>query len=37
VLRLPFARKLCADGRTVSPQALTAFADAAMTFTCAAA
>jgi acyl-coenzyme A thioesterase PaaI-like protein len=37
VLRLPFTRKLCADGRTISPQALMAFADAAMVFACAAA
>lgn len=37
VLRLPFTRKLCADGRTVSTQALMAFADAAMIFACAAA
>ena len=37
VLRLPFTRKLCADGKTVSTQALMAFADAAMIFACAAA
>jgi acyl-coenzyme A thioesterase PaaI-like protein len=37
VLRLPFTRKLCADGKTVSTQALTAVADAAMIFACAAA
>lgn len=37
VLRLPFSRKLCADGKTVSPQALMALADAAMIFACAAA
>ncbi|MGD9920238.1 MAG: PaaI family thioesterase [Pseudorhodoplanes sp.] len=37
VLRLPFTRKLCADGKTISPQALMAFADAAMVFACAAA
>ncbi|HWV40353.1 hotdog domain-containing protein [Pseudorhodoplanes sp.] len=37
VLRLPFTRKLCADGKTVSPQAVMALADAAMIFACAAA
>lgn len=37
VLRLPFSRKLCPDGKTVSTQALMAFADAAMIFACAAA
>jgi len=37
VLRMPFSSRLCADGRTVSPQALTALADAAMVFACAAA
>jgi acyl-coenzyme A thioesterase PaaI-like protein len=37
VLRLPFTRKLCADGKTISTQALMAFADAAMVFACAAA
>jgi acyl-coenzyme A thioesterase PaaI-like protein len=37
VLRLPFTRKLCADGKTISTQALMAFADAAMIFACAAA
>jgi acyl-coenzyme A thioesterase PaaI-like protein len=37
VLRLPFTRKLCADGKIVSTQALMAFADAAMIFACAAA
>jgi acyl-coenzyme A thioesterase PaaI-like protein len=37
VLRLPFTRKLCPDGKTISTQALMAFADAAMIFACAAA
>lgn len=37
ILRLPYTRKLCTDGRTISTQALTAFADAAMIFACAAA
>ncbi len=37
VLRLPFTRKLCADGKTISTQALMAFADAAMIFASAAA
>jgi acyl-coenzyme A thioesterase PaaI-like protein len=37
VLRLPFSRKLCPDGKTISTQALMAFADAAMVFACAAA
>jgi len=37
VLRLPFTRKLCPDGKTISSQALMAFADAAMVFACAAA
>jgi acyl-coenzyme A thioesterase PaaI-like protein len=37
VLRLPFTRKVCADGNTISTQALMAFADAAMIFACAAA
>lgn len=37
VLRLPFTRKACADGKTISTQALMAFADAAMIFACAAA
>ena len=37
VLRLPFTRKVCADGKTISTQALMAFADAAMMFACAAA
>lgn len=37
VLRLPFTRKLCPDGKTISTQALMACADAAMIFACAAA
>jgi acyl-coenzyme A thioesterase PaaI-like protein len=37
VLRLPFTRKLCPDGKTISTQALMAFADTAMIFACAAA
>ncbi len=37
VLRMPYSRKTTCDGRSVSPQALMAFADAAMTFACAAA
>ena len=37
VLRLPFTRKLCHDSKTISTQALMAFADAAMVFACAAA
>lgn len=37
VLRMPYSRKITFDGRTVSPQALMAVADAAMTFACAAA
>ena len=37
VLRMPYSRKITYDGRSVSPQALMAFADAAMTFACAAA
>ena len=37
VLRLPFTRKLCPDGKTISTQALMALADAAMIFACAAA
>ena len=37
ILRLPFSRKLCHDGQTISPQALMALADAAMVFACSAA
>jgi acyl-coenzyme A thioesterase PaaI-like protein len=37
VLRLPFSRKVTCDGKSVSPQALMAFADAAAIFACAAA
>jgi acyl-coenzyme A thioesterase PaaI-like protein len=37
VLRMPFSRKITCDGKSVSPQALMAFADAAMIFACAAA
>lgn len=37
VLRMPYSRKVTYDGRTVSPQALMVFADAAMIFACAAA
>ena len=37
VLRMPYSRKITFDGTSVSPQALMAFADAAMIFACAAA
>jgi acyl-coenzyme A thioesterase PaaI-like protein len=37
VLRLPFTRKICPDGKTISPQALMALADASMIFASAAA
>lgn len=37
VLRMPYSRKITYDGKTASPQALMAFADAAMIFACAAA
>lgn len=37
IMRLPFSRKTCGDEQAISPQALTALADAAMIFACAAA
>lgn len=37
VLRMPYSRKITYDGKSVSPQALMAFADAATVFACAAA
>ena len=37
VLRMPYSRKITYDGKSVSPQALMAFADAAAVFACAAA
>jgi len=37
VMRLPFSKKICRDGGVVCGQALTALADAAMVFACAAA
>jgi uncharacterized protein (TIGR00369 family) len=37
VLRLPYSRKICADGAMVCGQALTALADTAMVLACAAA
>lgn len=36
VLRLPFAARLCRDGRVVCPQALLTLAGTAVTFACAA-
>jgi uncharacterized protein (TIGR00369 family) len=37
VLRLPFAKKICADGEAVCSQALMALADSAMVIACSAA
>jgi uncharacterized protein (TIGR00369 family) len=37
VVRLPFSKKICCDGETVSSQALMALADTAMVIACSAA
>jgi uncharacterized protein (TIGR00369 family) len=37
VVRMPFSRKICSDGKTVSSQALMALADSAMVVACSAA
>ena len=37
VVRLPFSKKICSDGETVSSQALMALADTAMVIACSAA
>jgi uncharacterized protein (TIGR00369 family) len=37
VLRLPFSRKICCDGKAVCSQALMALADSAMVIACSAA
>ncbi len=37
VVRLPFSKKICADGKAVCSQALMALADSAMVVACAAA
>jgi hypothetical protein len=37
VVRMPFSKKICCDGKTVSSQALMALADSAMVVACSAA
>jgi uncharacterized protein (TIGR00369 family) len=37
VVRMPFSKKICSDGQTVSSQALMALADSAMVVACSAA